>query len=57
LAVAALCLLLSVLARALAAAALLAAAGVAAYGWVKAARAGKAQQRATKPDAREAGGG
>jgi hypothetical protein len=42
---------------ALAAAALLAAAGVTAYGWLKAARAGKAQQRAAKPDAREAGGG
>ena len=40
-----------------AAAALLAAAGVAAYGWLKAAIAGKAQQRATKPAAQEAGGG
>jgi hypothetical protein len=40
-----------------AAAALLAAAGVAAYGWLKAARAGKAPQRATKPAAQEAEGG
>ena len=41
---------------ALAVAALLAAAGVAAYGWLKVVRAGKAQQRAAKPAAREAGG-
>jgi hypothetical protein len=41
---------------ALAVAALLAAVGVAAYGWVKTVRAGKAQQRAAKPAAREAGG-
>jgi hypothetical protein len=41
---------------ALAVAALLAAVGVAAYGWVKTVRAGKAQQRATKPAAQEAGG-
>ena len=42
---------------ALAVAALLAAVGVAAYGWVKTVRAGKAQQHATKPAAQEAGGG
>jgi hypothetical protein len=41
---------------ALAVAALLAAVGVAAYGWVKTVRAGKAQQHATKPAAQEAGG-
>ena len=42
---------------ALAVAALLGAVGVAAYGWLKAVRAGKAQQHATKPAAQEAGGG